>query len=312
MQYEVSGFWRRCGAFFLDALIMGVVGLILGLFFSKLFVELAGWGRGVGFIIAAIYFVIFNSRLGDGQTIGKRFLKIQVVDENGALLNVFKSTVRYCIIGIPYFLNGAMIPESFCYPIGFVLLSLLVFGFGLSIIYLIIFNRKTRQSLHDIITRTYVVQKNIEASQRRKPIWVVHYAVCGVFLLLSLLVPIFIGHLSRNEFFAELTKTREQIQSIPHVIYATIQDGRSTFRQSGSESKITTYLSTRVLIENKNTEDEKFASRIANTILQTHKEAMKRDRIQVILTHGYDIGIFSYWKNNRYSFPPKHWIKLKE
>lgn len=312
MQYEISGFWRRVGAFFIDAIILGIFGLLLGLFFSQQFVELGGWGRTIGFPIAAIYFVILNSRIGGGQTIGKRALKIQVVDTTGELLNLPKSALRYSIIGIPYFLNGAMIPESILYPIGFFLVTLLVFGFGLSIVYLFVFNRNTRQSLHDIIAGTYVVRKNVESAATIKPIWSVHYAICGIIMVLALLAPIFIGQLSRNEFFSELIKTREQVQNVPQVVYATIQDGRSTFSPAGGESKTTTYLSTQVLIKHQNIEDEKLASKIANVILETHKEATERNLIQVVLTYGYDIGIASKWKSHHFSFAPEYWLEQKK
>ena len=72
MYNEISGFWRRVGAFLIDSVILGVVGLVLGLFFSQQFVELGDWGRAIGFPIAAIYFAILNSRIGNGQTIGDR------------------------------------------------------------------------------------------------------------------------------------------------------------------------------------------------------------------------------------------------
>lgn len=309
MQYEISGFWRRVGAFSIDAIVLGIFGLLLGLFFSQQFAELGGWGRAIGFLIAGIYFVIFNSHIGGGQTIGKRAFKIQVVDKTGELLNLPKSALRYSIIGVPYFLNGAMIPESILYPIGFFLLSLLVFGFGLSIVYLLVFNRKTRQSLHDIIAGTYVVCKNVDSAATIKPIWAVHFAICGIIMVLALLAPIFIGRLSRNDFFSELIRTREQIQKLPQVVYATIQDGRSTFSPINGESKITTYLSTQVLIKHQNIEDEKLASKIASIILETHKEATQRNLIQVVLTYGYDIGIASKWKSNRISFAPEYWLE---
>lgn len=312
MQYEISGFWRRAGAFFIDALIVGVIGLLLGQFFFEQFVELGGWGRAIGFPIAAIYFVILNSRIGGGQTIGKRALKIQVVDKAGKLINLTKSALRYSIIGIPYFLNGAMIPESILYPIGFFLVSLLVFGFGLSIVYLFVFNRNTRQSLHDIIAGTYVVRKNTGSAATIKPIWAVHYAICGIIIMLALLAPMFIGKLSRNEFFSELIKTREQIQKVQQVVYATIQDGRSTFSPAGGESKTSTYLSTEVIVKHQNIEDEKLASKIANIILETHKDATERNLIQVVLTYGYDIGIASMWKSHRFSFAPEYWLEKKK
>ena len=312
MHYQISGFWRRVGAFFIDAIILGIFGLLLGLIFSQQFVELGSWGRAIGFPIAAIYFVILNSSIGGGQTVGKRILKIQVVDKTGKLLNLPVSTLRYSVIGIPYFLNGAMIPESFLYPVGFYLLSLLVFGFGLSIVYLFVFNRHTRQSLHDVIAGTYVVLKSTEAPQTIKPIWRVHYAICSILMVLALIAPIFVGQLSKNDFFAELLITRERILNIPQVVYATLQDGHSTFSPVDGESKTITYLSSQVFIGNQNIEDEKLASKIANTIIETHKEANQRNLIQVVLTYGYDIGIASKWNSYRYSFAPDYWLERKE
>jgi len=311
MQYEISGFWRRVGAFFIDSIILGLLGLVLGLFFSQQFVELGGWGRAIGFPIAALYFAVLNSRIGGGQTIGKRAFKIQVVDRGGELMSLPKSTLRYSIIGVPYFLNGAILSESFLYPVGFYIVSLLVFGFGLSIVYLFVFNRNTRQSLHDIITGTYVIQKNSESSEALKPIWPVHYAITGVLMVLSLLAPIFMGQIIQGEFFSELLKTRERIQNVPQVVNATIQDGQSSFSEISGESKTTTYLSAQVVINNQNIENEELAARIANVILETHKDATQRNLIQVSLTYGYDIGIASKWTRYRYSFSPEYWLEKK-
>ncbi|WP_300672182.1 RDD family protein [Desulfoluna sp.] len=311
MKCEISGFWGRVGAFFVDSILLGVFGLLLGLFFSQQFVALGGWGRAVGFPIAALYFVILNSRLGGGQTIGKKVSKIKVVDKDGELLSLPRSTLRYSVLGLPYFLNGAIISESILYPFGFCVLSLLVFGFGLSIIYLYVFNRRTRQSLHDIIAGTYVVRTNTESVEAIKQVWAVHYAICGLMIVVSLFVPVFLGQLSQNEFFKELTKTREQIQNVPQVVYATIQEGQSTFSQVGGESKTTTYLSAQAFIKTQNIEDEKLASEIANIMLKTHMKAVKKNLIQVVLSYGYDIGIASKWSRHSYSFSPEYWLDKK-
>jgi len=87
MQNEISGLWRRVVAFFIDILILGGVGVLLGMFLSEQFVSLGGWGRADGFAIAALYFGVLNSSIANGQTAGKRLLGIQVVDKNGQLLN---------------------------------------------------------------------------------------------------------------------------------------------------------------------------------------------------------------------------------
>jgi hypothetical protein len=85
----------------------------------------------------------------------------------------------------------------FCFT-GFIL-----FGFGDAIVYLYIFNRRTRQSLHDLIVGTFVTQTTprrtynlhdliaaVFVSQRPPPgqvvgsIWRPHLIVVGVWLVL--------------------------------------------------------------------------------------------------------------------------------
>ena len=73
----ISGFWRRIGAFVIDSILLGLLGLLLGLFLEDFFVEIGGWGRFIGFVIAILYFGEMNSKVADGQTIGKKALKNQ-------------------------------------------------------------------------------------------------------------------------------------------------------------------------------------------------------------------------------------------
>lgn len=44
----ISGFWRRIGALFIDTLIVGGVGLVLGLFFENFFVQVGAWANALG------------------------------------------------------------------------------------------------------------------------------------------------------------------------------------------------------------------------------------------------------------------------
>src|SRR6202008_43320 len=104
----------------------------------------------LGFGIAALYFVPLNGPLGRGQTVGKKALGIRVVSKGGAPLGLAKSFVRSLVLMAPYFLNGAPIPLSVVDIGGGILFSEAIFGLGLSILYLIAFNARTRQSLHDL------------------------------------------------------------------------------------------------------------------------------------------------------------------
>jgi uncharacterized RDD family membrane protein YckC len=82
----ISGFWRRIGAFFIDSFVLGLFGLSLGIFFETFFVEIGIWGRLIGFSIALMYFGVMNSAISNGQTLGKRVLKLRVVNsDNGSV-----------------------------------------------------------------------------------------------------------------------------------------------------------------------------------------------------------------------------------
>ena len=75
--FRKAGFWRRTIALFIDWIILAIVGF----FFRELFLRMGGWERLIGFGVAALYFVPLNSRLGRGQTVGKRALRIRVVSK---------------------------------------------------------------------------------------------------------------------------------------------------------------------------------------------------------------------------------------
>ena len=74
-QNWIANFWRRIGALFIDTLILGLVGFLLGLTLESTFVQIGGWGRLIGFVIALVYFGAMNSKLFNGQTIGKKVKK---------------------------------------------------------------------------------------------------------------------------------------------------------------------------------------------------------------------------------------------
>ncbi|MDY6867802.1 MAG: RDD family protein [Chloroflexota bacterium] len=141
----ICGFWRRIGALVVDIIILGVVGFGLGLVFGELFIDLGSWGRLVGFGIALLYFGLLNSSVGNGQTLGKRLLSIRVVDEGNNTIGLPRSFARYFVLGLPLFLNGIHVGGGaisyLVYP-----LSIIIFGGGLAIVYLYVFNRVTRRS----------------------------------------------------------------------------------------------------------------------------------------------------------------------
>lgn len=299
----ISGFWRRIGALAIDITFLGLIGLGLGLLLEEFFVEIGAWGRLIGFSIALIYFGIMNSSIGNGQTLGKRALSLKVVNAQNGTINLINSFGRYCILGIPVFLNGAqfsteIISSFWLYP-----LSLLVFGGLFSTIYLYIFNRETRQSLHDLVFGTYVVNVGVY-NQSVGEIWKPHLIIVGLLGITSVLAPIFINSLVEQQPFADLLKSQEALAEIPDVGYATVSSGSNTAITSNPETVETTYISAQVFLKEDQVKNSELARELASTLVKNYSQALKKDTIQITLTYGFDIGIASKWKSHSHRFNP--------
>lgn len=299
----ISGFWRRIVALFIDILILGVAGLALGLFLESLFVHLGGWGRLVGFSIALIYFGVMNSSIAGGQTIGKKVLKIRVVDANNSPLNLGKSILRYFILAVPFSLNGAQFSNEVMLSFIMYPLSLIIFGGLFSILYLYIFNRITRQSLHDLAVGSYVVNANVEMQAAGK-VWNVHLIIVALLFLAATVVPAFTTQLAQSEPFKGMLSVQSALSNDQSVAYATVSTGSSTFSSTNAGTKTTTYVSSQVFLKANNVSDAELARRLAIIVVANYPEALQKDSVRIILTYGYDIGIASSWSNHAHNFNP--------
>lgn len=221
--YPIAGFWRRIFAFIVDSVILGSIGWAAGLIFFDAFVQLGPWGRLLGFCVALVYFGVQNSKIAGGQTFGKRLLKIRVVGKNGAPLSVQMAFVRFLPLGAPWFLNNAQFPPSLLFTYWIYPLSVAIFGIGLSIVYLYVFNRKTRQSLHDLLVGSYVVSGESKEPVEAAPLWKLHSAVCVFILAGSCVVPYFTSNLATTETFAPMINVGRAVSAAPWVAHAQVQ-----------------------------------------------------------------------------------------
>lgn len=178
--FRAAGFWRRVGAFLVDGALLGIVGVTLAVFLTFAFPFLGPWGRLVGLTMGTAYFGIMNSRIGAGQTVGKRLLKLVVVDRDGELLDVRRSVARAGILNLILLTNGWAIPFASLFSIITIVQSLILFvGLAVSL-YGLFFNRTTRQLPHDILTQSFVI-KHADAGQMEQPVTPrVHHLIGGI------------------------------------------------------------------------------------------------------------------------------------
>lgn len=296
-----AGFWRRSLAFVVDGLVLGVVGAGAGWLAFDVFASWGGYGRAVGFVVALAYFGVMNSALFGGQTLGKRLLEVRVVGKDGTLLSLPQSLLRYAVLGVPFFLNGAQFNTAVLFSAASYVLSLLVFGGMFSILYLYVFNRHGRRSLHDLAVGSSVVTAASPiAAVRPSPVWRVHLVVVGLLLVAAAAVPAFTGRLVQGEYFKDLLVAYEAVNAEPGVQSAQIS--HSTAFRSGSPN-VESVVALVILAESR-TDDAAFAEHIAKVIFANDKKAATKSAIHVTLVYGFDLGIASSWRSQAYQFKP--------
>lgn len=124
-----AGFWIRFAAALLDSVIILVLSMIAATVFSA--VKLGTVGSIAQLLLGIGYYVWFQSRTG--QTLGKKVMKIKVVNGSGVTPSLGTFALRE-IVGK--------------------LVSSLILGIG----YLMVAWDSKKQGLHDKIAGTYVVR----------------------------------------------------------------------------------------------------------------------------------------------------------
>jgi uncharacterized RDD family membrane protein YckC len=282
------GFWKRPFALLIDSLILGLVGFVSGIFLFDFYVSLGPAGRLLGIAVAIPYFCWFNSELGNGQTPGKRLLNIKLVDRNGQCLSLQKTFLRSLILLVPYFLNGATLPEHGWVTYASHISGFMVFSVGFCILYLYLSNRKTRQSLHDLAVSSYVVEKETHGIFKQS-IWKGYLVICVITAItIEGLLNYGVSKLSKIEMFESLIDLRSEIQKLEYVRNSGVSDRFNNF--NGNKSR---QLAITLILRNKLSNDEKEFLEVAEIVLEHFSEIDERDTLMISGVYGYDIGIAS-------------------
>lgn len=301
---RMAGFWRRCGAFVIDMLLLSLLGFGLGALFGSAFEALGVWGRLVGFALALAYFTWLESRWGPGRSLGKALLGLCVRERGGQLLRPSVAAARTALWAIPYFLNNAPLPINPFNTLTGALWSLLVAGLGGAQLYLFVCNRSSRQSLADWMTGAVVLRQHGGVVGALPPLWRWHrYVLAGIMLgalALPSLTTVLVNRITPLEPMMAL---HAGLSALPEVDRANV--GYATNLAAKSQTRTLTIsldTSRRAL------QDPQGLSRqVALLALARDPQARQLNGITVMLRAGYDIGIGSAWTSYQATHTPVKW-----
>lgn len=138
-----AGFWVRVLAQLIDAALLALVGGVLTeLSFHPRALDFADSGPSA--LLSLLYFSLFWSKVGRGQTVGMRFLRLRVVGTDGQLIGLGTALIRWLGLVVSF--------------------SILFIG-----VIWVAFDPQ-KQGWHDKIASTYVVSAGpIEAGDQQRP-----------------------------------------------------------------------------------------------------------------------------------------------
>jgi uncharacterized RDD family membrane protein YckC len=302
---DIGALWRRIIAFAVDGIIVGLAGIVVTLPFFETFSRLGSWGPLVGFCLALLYFAILNSGIGNGQTLGKRLMHLQVIDKNGATISFWKSVVRYAVFAVPYYLNEMLLPATRTPWLVSALVSLVVLGVGGATLYLVLFNRHTRQGIHDLAAGSYVADADKSGPLKIEPTWKIHWVILG-----SLLVVLFLGtgilgnKLTKWGPFPQLLEDVRLVEGMAGVQAAGVQDLKWN-NWGGGDKK--TILVINVHWAGRSADEQAFADQVAKLIIEHDPKVKEHDLLRVVMIRGYDLGIAHAQVSHPYEHTPPEW-----
>ncbi|MEP0365564.1 MAG: RDD family protein [Cyclobacteriaceae bacterium] len=314
LKHNISKFWPRIGALLIDFIIIGIFGFLIGMIFEDFFVSIGNQGLMFGLIIALIYFSIGNSEISNAQTIGKKVVKIKIIDLSGNMISIQKSLLRSAILFAPYFLINYPIPGIDELSVvnvykGSILISALI---GIIILY--ISNKSTRQSLHDLIIGTYVV--NVEQSENVKELQ--PNSKIGIYLSIGLTIVLIsfttYNLMNKDSVINDFDDVIGEIGEIDGVLRVGATRNTTTFY--GDEKSITESYSLLLHVQEipngSDFEQSEIVRKAVKILFQVKPEVKSLDVINVKLNRGFNIGIAK--KNNSYSSgkPPAEWSEIVE
>lgn len=301
----IGALWRRLLAALIDATIVGVIGFLIALPFFETFSRLGGWGRLVGFCLAIPYYGLLNSRIGSGQTLGKRLMHLQVVNALGEAISFSKALLRFAFLGAPFFLNQMRLPLTRTPKFVFHLTGIIVFGLGGITIYLVLFNRHSRQGVHDLVAGSYVADAVKKGALRVEPMWKGHWVVIGALIVAGIIGgKILEAKILKLANFPAMFADIRLIEGMEGVQSVTIND-LTTTAWPGPQKK-TIYI-VNVWWSGKKGEEEAFANRVASQILQHDAQVMERNLLRIVIVRGYDLGIAHAELTCHFDDTPANW-----
>lgn len=309
-----AGFWRRTAAFAIDGIVLGLIGMaVIALSFEWL-ARIGEWARLIGFALGSLYFILMEGVSGRCQSLGKQALKIKVVriaPDGFVSLTPIQAWLRYSIIAVPVVLGGMGFVDTPAMRQGTSLLAIanstVVFLWEMVLVYLLVFNKPSRRSLHDMAFSTAVVRVDAHASQNA-PVRRTHWIAMGVIGSLVVVGSAVLRH-RFDEALSGLQEIQQAVADVPGVRQSSVSD----MHRVGATSSSTTQTIITAAVTTPALQTEAEAIEIVRAAFAVAPALANQDAVTVVMVRSAELGIARWRWQTVQNWPGHEWaarIKL--
>lgn len=302
-------FWRRALAASVDLLLLLLLGNLLAAFYRNELIAMGPGARLIGLLMFCAYIGGQNSVLGSGQTFGKKLLRIRVVSRNGDSLPLERGLLRAFLLVLPALVSGISITEeSLIVSLTLTgLLSVINVGGATALLYLYACNRRTGQSLHDLLVGSYVVRAEGHGMPPSAPLWRGHQYVCALLLLLPLAIgPSMWWFWSGGFDWQRIYRLQQKLRASAGTDRVDVMHGQFHFLKRDGVTSSTRYLQIGAWYSRRLDSFEEVADVIAAVVI-AEPVALEADAVRITVGYGFDVLLASRYWSKSFVRTPEEW-----
>ncbi len=311
----VVGFWLRLLTDILDAAFLGLFGFLLSIPFNGIFYKMEENGLWLGLCITFLYTGILQSGIGQGQSLAKKLLRIQVLHRDGSYLTLSQSFLRYSVIALIFYNTWIGMGLVSLFPFLDNIVFQIFYSFGIlllliSTVILVAFH-PLKRGLHDMLVNSIVVRKGLynlekinkaDNSAKAKRAFI----ICGICCALVVGGFYFLSQKQQplKPILDELMQQKEEIEKSTQLTNVSPNYNWHNVVQADGTIKRTTGVNIFAFLEKSKFNDEKVRlsemEKAVNIVVKSFSKLPECDYMNIQVRTGYNIGIWSfYYKYSR-------------
>jgi hypothetical protein len=223
------------------------------------------------------YFTAFDSAWGGGRSLGKRALDIAVVRADGTLIPAIAALARAAVVSVPLFIDHRTLSTD---SLPTTAVHLIAYAALMATLYLFVFNRSSRQSLHDLALGTLVV-RGAGALPARVSTWKGHWVVVGLIVLWTASNVLLFASDSEDKAITELRLIEKDVAGLPFVRSVRAVD-RTQKCRSCSDRRETKFVALRLDLRHSLSDRDAVLRQVADVAFANHEQFFDQRKLRIV------------------------------